>query len=43
MIPLLWAGAGLLTGFALATIAGVTVGVLITRQAYATVLEVLYE
>ena len=39
MFPLLWAGAGLLKGFALATIAGVTIGVFITRPAYAAMLE----
>ena len=39
MLPLLWAGAGLLKGFALATIAGVVIGVFITRPAYAAVLE----
>ena len=41
MLPLFKAGAGLLTGFALVTIAGVTIGVLITRQAYAAAMRVL--
>ena len=41
MAPLLFAGAGLLKGFALTTIIGVSVGVLITRPAYAAVLRVL--
>lgn len=41
LIPLFWAGAGLLKGFALTTIAGVTIGVLITRQAFAKIIEVL--
>lgn len=41
MIPLLFAGAGLLTGFALMTILGVTMGVFITRPAYAAVIEEL--
>ena len=38
-IPLFWAGAGLLKGFAFATIAGISIGVFITRPAYAAVLE----
>ncbi len=41
MLPLLSAGAGLLKGFALTTIVGSTVGVLITRPAYARVAEIL--
>lgn len=41
MIPLLFAGAGLLKGFALTTIIGVSIGVLITRPAYAAVAEIL--
>ncbi|MFC1728684.1 hypothetical protein ACFLZ7_04465 [Nanoarchaeota archaeon] len=41
MAPLLFAGAGLLKGFALTTIIGVTVGVFITRPAYAAVVEEL--
>ncbi|MFH1769957.1 MAG: hypothetical protein ABH828_00175 [archaeon] len=41
MIPLWFAGAGLLKGFALTTILGVSVGVFITRPAYARMLEVL--
>ncbi len=43
MLPLLRAGAGLLTGFALTTIAGVTVGVFITRPAFAAIIRVLME
>lgn len=39
MIPLLWAGAGLLKGFALTTIAGASFGVLIARPAYAAIIE----
>jgi preprotein translocase subunit SecD len=35
MLPLFWAGAGLLKGFALTTIIGVSVGILITRPAFA--------
>ena len=34
LIPLLWAGAGLLKGFAITTIIGISVGVLITRPAF---------
>ena len=43
MLPLLKAGAGLLTGFALVTIAGVTIGVLITRPAFASIIKILLE
>ncbi|MEM4239780.1 MAG: hypothetical protein QXM31_03970 [Candidatus Woesearchaeota archaeon] len=43
MLPLLFAGAGLLKGFALTTIIGATIGVLITRPAYAFVIQLLYE
>ena len=41
MIPLLFAGAGLLKGFALTTITGFTIGVFITRPAYAAIVEIL--
>ena len=41
MLPLLKAGAGLLKGFALSTMIGVTIGVLITRPAYAKILEII--
>ncbi|MFH1849644.1 MAG: hypothetical protein ABH879_05645 [archaeon] len=41
MIPLYYAGAGLLKGFAITTIFGVTFGVFITRPAYAKVIEIL--
>ncbi len=41
MIPLLFAGAGLLKGFAITTILAVTIGVLITRPAYAAFVEIL--
>jgi preprotein translocase subunit SecD len=43
MIPLWFAGAGLLKGFAVTTILGVSVGVFITRPAYAQIVEILYE
>ncbi len=39
MIPLFWAGAGMLKGFALTTIIGVSVGILITRPAFADILK----
>jgi preprotein translocase subunit SecD len=41
MLPLMVAGAGMLRGFALTTIIGVTLGVLITRPAFAIILETL--
>ena len=41
MVPLWFSGAGLLKGFALTTIVGVTIGVLITRPAFASILEML--
>ena len=41
MIPLIGSGAGLLRGFAISTIVGVTIGVLITRPAFAAILEIL--
>jgi preprotein translocase subunit SecD len=34
MLPLFWAGAGLLEGFAFTTIIGITTGILITRPAF---------
>lgn len=40
MIPLWFAGAGLLRGFAITTILGVSVGVFITRPVYAVFLEI---
>jgi len=39
MLPLMFAGAGLLKGFALTTIIGVSIGVFITRPAYAVIVE----
>lgn len=39
MIPLWNAGAGLLRGFAVTTVVGITVGVLVTRPAFASVVE----
>ncbi|MBS3167744.1 hypothetical protein J4216_01325 [Candidatus Woesearchaeota archaeon] len=43
MLPLLRAGAGLLVGFAVVTIVGVTVGVLITRPAFGAIVKELLE
>ena len=43
MIPLFWAGAGLFTGFALTTILGISIGVFITRPAFAAIIENLEE
>lgn len=43
MIPLLFAGAGLLKGFALTTILGFTAGVFITRPAFAVIVQILVE
>ena len=39
MIPLFWAGAGMLRGFALTTIISVSVGILITRPAFADIIK----
>ena len=41
MVPLLFAGAGLLKGFALTTIFGVSIGVFIARPAFAATIEIL--
>jgi len=41
MLPLWWMGAGMVKGFAVTTIIGVTIGVFITRPAFAKVIEVL--
>jgi preprotein translocase subunit SecD len=43
MVPLLFAGAGLLRGFAITTLIGVTAGILITRPAFAAVVQRLVE
>jgi len=39
MLPLFWAGAGLLKGFALTTIIGVSVGILVTRPAFSEIVK----
>lgn len=41
LLPLLFAGAGLLKGFALTTIVGASFGVLIARPAYAAVVKII--
>jgi preprotein translocase subunit SecD len=39
MIPLWWAGAGMMRGFALTTIAGVCIGVFVTRSAFGDIIR----
>jgi preprotein translocase subunit SecD len=41
MIPLMFAGAGLLKGFAITTMVGMGIGILIARPAYSAMIEVL--
>ncbi|MBS3172608.1 hypothetical protein J4438_03450 [Candidatus Woesearchaeota archaeon] len=41
MLPLFWAGAGLLRGFALVTVVGMSIGIFITRPAFAAMIETL--
>lgn len=41
MLPLLFVGAGLVKGFAITTIAGLTLGVFVSRPAFAKVVEIL--
>lgn len=41
MVPLFWAGAGMLKGFALTTIIGVCVGILVTRPAFADIIKLI--
>jgi preprotein translocase subunit SecD len=41
MVPLMWAGVGLLKGFAFTTLVGISVGVFITRPAFAKMIEIL--
>jgi len=43
MVPLFWAGAGLFTGFAVTTILGISIGVFVTRPAFASLVENLEE
>ncbi len=41
LLPLYWAGAGLLKGFAVTTIIGISAGVLITRPAFADIVRLM--
>jgi len=41
LLPLLWAGAGLLKGFAITTIIGISVGVFITRPAFSEIVKAI--
>ena len=41
LIPLWWAGAGLLKGFAITTILGVSIGVFITRPAFSEIVKLI--
>jgi len=41
LLPLLWAGAGLLKGFAITTIIGISVGVFITRPAFSEIVKLI--
>jgi preprotein translocase subunit SecD len=43
LLPLIWAGAGLLKGFAITTIIGISVGVLITRPAFTDIIRFIEE
>ena len=43
LFPLLWAGAGLLKGFAITTIIGITTGILITRPAFTDMVKKIEE
>lgn len=43
LLPLLWAGAGLLKGFAITTIIGISVGILITRPAFSDMVKKIEE
>jgi len=43
LLPLLWAGAGLLKGFAITTLIGITTGVLITRPAFTDMIKIIEE
>jgi len=41
MLPLFWAGAGMLKGFALTTLLTISIGILITRPAFAEILRLI--
>ncbi|MCK9568356.1 PDZ domain-containing protein [Candidatus Pacearchaeota archaeon] len=40
LLPMWWAGAGLLKGFVMTTLIGITLGVLITRPAFADIIKI---
>jgi len=41
LLPLAWVGGGLLKGFVLTTLTGITLGVLITRPAFADLVKLI--
>jgi len=43
LLPLWWAGAGLLKGFVLTTLIGITIGVFITRRAFGDIVKMIEE
>jgi preprotein translocase subunit SecD len=43
LLPLLGAGAGLLKGFVITTFIGITIGVLVTRRAFADLVKMIEE
>jgi preprotein translocase subunit SecD len=43
MLPLMFLGVGLVRGFAITTIVGVLVGILVTRPAYAKIVEAIFK
>ncbi len=43
LLPLMWAGAGLLKGFAITTIIGISVGVFITRPAFGEIIKKIHK
>lgn len=43
LLPLMWAGAGLLKGFAITTLIGISVGVFITRPTFADIIKYIEE
>lgn len=43
MMPLIFVGVGVMRGFAIATVIGILVGVLITRPAYSRIIEIVLE
>ncbi len=43
LLPLLWAGAGLLKGFAIMSLIGISIGVFVTRRAFADIVRIIEE